>query len=188
LAGIASEAIWRSFKNLALVGGYITVAAVLLAVLEELGVTEAAAHLAGRGLALLSLDPSLGTSLVKGMVEMTLGVQEACRAPAPLADRLIAVSLILGWSGLSVHGQVASMLAGTDLRILPYIMARVTHGALAALYLWLFLSVGLPAAAPQTSFHRLTWAKSFEVSLTMLAISLFALLVLTILGWVVRRS
>jgi nucleoside recognition membrane protein YjiH len=42
------------------------------------------------------------------------------------------VSLVVGWNGLSIHAQVASMISRTDLRYFPYFMAKILHGLLAA--------------------------------------------------------
>lgn len=52
-------------------------------------------------------------------------------ATAPLNQKMMAVSAIIGWSGLSVHAQVAAMIHGTDIRIKPYITARIFHAIFA---------------------------------------------------------
>ena len=68
----------------------------------------------------------------------------ASRAAAPLVERAVMASAIIAWSGLSVHGQVASVLNNTDIRMGPYFFARLCHAAIAGAYTFLlfrFLSV-----------------------------------------------
>lgn len=172
LAGLMAEAILHSFKALALVGGYIVTAAVSLALLRDLGILSAAARLAASLLAAFSLSPSLGEALVAGLVEMTLGTQQACHSAAPLTDRLIITSFILGWSGISVHGQVASVLAATDVRLSPFLVSRLAQGFLAALYLPLFLPQSVATLGPASLTPALPWAATFGLSLRLLAVSL----------------
>ena len=43
---------------------------------------------------------------------------------------------LLGWGGLSVHGQSAAVLSGTDLPLGPYLAAKAIHAALSALLAW----------------------------------------------------
>jgi nucleoside recognition membrane protein YjiH len=41
--------------------------------------------------------------------------------------------MVIGWNGLSIHAQVASMISRTDIRYLPYFFARILHGFLAGI-------------------------------------------------------
>lgn len=56
-----------------------------------------------------------------------------------MGEKLIAVSMIIAWSGLSVHCQVASIISKTDLRLAPYLVARVVHALIAGVYTALLL-------------------------------------------------
>src|SRR5690606_14078332 len=91
------------------------------------------------GLKLLGLDPELAAALIKGFFEIDLGTMAAAQTGAVFGDRLIVSSAIIAWSGLSVLGQVISVIHGTDLRIWPFITARVLHGIIAGLYTYLLL-------------------------------------------------
>ena len=42
-------------------------------------------------------------------------------------EQAIVISLILGFSGFSIHAQVASILAQTDIEYKPFLIARVIH-------------------------------------------------------------
>lgn len=61
----------------------------------------------------------------------------------------MAAGGIIAWSGLSVHAQVAALTRHTDLRLRPYILARLAHALLAAGFtLMLVEVVGFAGAAP----------------------------------------
>jgi len=51
----------------------------------------------------------------------------------PLSERITVATAIIGWSGLSVHFQVAAMVNETDIRMFPYILARILHAAISGL-------------------------------------------------------
>ena len=102
-------------------------------------------------------------SLIKGTFEITIGAEEASLAEAPLLQRTIAASAVIGWSGFSVHAQVAAMVHGTDIRIGPYLMARLSHGALAAFLTWVLWEPLAGAAAAVETMATTTFPALFEV-------------------------
>lgn len=145
------DAVKESFGAMLFVGGCIMMFSVLIRILTDAGVVAGLAALGGSILPLVGLDPDLATSLVKGALEITVGSREASLADATLLQRTVAASAIIGWSGLSVHAQVAAMLHGTDLRLRPYLMARLGHALLAAFATWLLWEpLSGPAAAVET--------------------------------------
>ena len=132
-----SDAVRESLSSMLFVGGCIMMFSVLIRIVADAGVVALAAAGVERLLPLIGLDPDLALSLIKGTFEITIGAQEASVAQATLAQRVIAASAIIGWSGFSVHAQVAAMVHGTDIRIRPYLMARLGHAILAAAITWL---------------------------------------------------
>ncbi|MFW6238975.1 MAG: sporulation integral membrane protein YlbJ, partial [Halanaerobiales bacterium] len=71
--------------------------------------------------------------LISGFFEITNGANLASQARAPLLEQLIVVNVIIAWSGISVHAQVATMINGTDIRLKPYILARILQGLMAGI-------------------------------------------------------
>ena len=98
----------------------------------------------GRVFAFIGIDYDLTIPVVQGFFETALGSQSAARAAAPLIQRAMVASLVIGWSGLSVHSQVSVMVLGTKIRMVPYVLARLVHGAASAAFTWLLLG---PASA-----------------------------------------
>lgn len=176
------DAVVRSMNSLLLVGGTIVMFSVLIRMLAVTGaVTRITAALAP-AMTAYGLDATLLEALIKGTVEITNGAQAASVANAPLLYKAVATAAIVGWSGLSVHAQVAAMVHGTDIRVLPYVAARLLHGVLAAAFAWLllrpasgvvdlsFVPVVAPAWAAQTPgfvtslFHATAWATHFGLA------------------------
>lgn len=70
-------------------------------------------------------------ALLCGFLELSSGISEASALPdGQLA--LILTAGIAGWSGLSVHCQIASLCAGRGLSLRPYVGAKLAQGLLCA--------------------------------------------------------
>lgn len=136
---VFGDAVVRSMNSLLLIGGTIIMFSVLIRMLAVSGAIDALTQALAPLLAAGGLDVSLLHALVKGTVEITNGAQAASTANAPLLHRTVVAAGIIGWSGLSVHAQVAAMVHGTGIRVVPYVVARALHGILAALFAWMLL-------------------------------------------------
>lgn len=86
-------------------------------------------------LVLLSLTERLTGPLspgAAGFLELTNGVLRL----SPTRTGFITAAALLGWGGLSVHGQSAAVLSGTDLPMGPYLAAKAAHAAVSVLLAW----------------------------------------------------
>jgi sporulation integral membrane protein YlbJ len=136
---ILSDAVNESVKTLLMICGFIMLFSVVIRVLQSLGAATALAVPIRAVLAVFDLHPSLADGLLRGIFEIDLGAMAASTAPAPLAQRAIVASAIIAWSGLSVHAQVASVMAGSDVRMTPFVAARLLHAFYSALFTALLL-------------------------------------------------
>lgn len=127
-----SDAVKESMQSMLFIGGCIMMFSVFIRILDVAGFVRLLEAPLSLFSALFGIDPDLVPSLVKGAFEITLGTQDAAGTDAPLLQRVAIASLIIGWSGFSVHAQVSAMTFGTDIRIGPYLFARLLHGILAA--------------------------------------------------------
>lgn len=129
---LLGDAVRNSVNTLLLIGGFIIIFSVVMRMLTLVG----AVALLSRGLGALlvpwGLDAQAIPALVTGLFEITLGCQLAGQTSAPLVHRVAVAGAIIGWSGLSVHAQVAAIVQGTGFRLAPYLLARTLHGVLAA--------------------------------------------------------
>src|SRR5690606_27986244 len=134
LGTLFGDAVKETMSALLFVGGTIIMFSVLIRMLAVAGVTGRLTAALAPLAAARGVDVSLIEAVVKGLVEITNGAQAAAAANAPLTQRAVAAAGIIAWSGPAVHAQVAAMVRGTNIRVVPYIAARALHGALAAAF------------------------------------------------------
>lgn len=138
---LLGDAVTESIRTLLMVCGFIMLFSVLVRVLNVIGFVRLLDPVVGGLLKLAGLKQTLAPAIFQGLIEIDLGTVAASNAAAPLWQRLTAASAVIAWSGLSVHGQVASVINGTDIRMGPYVAARLLHAVLAAFFTVLFLVV-----------------------------------------------
>lgn len=190
LGNILGDVVKNAVTNLLQIGGFIILFAVLIKLLTTSGIIGLLAKLFGVVLLPLGFSPEILPALASGFFEMTIGSKLASEAATSLSQQVIAVSMILAWSGLSVHAQVASMISKTDIRILPFIITRIAHAALAAGYTWLLIphingfetTLALPTLAALQIIEKKSflWA-SWEISLLLMGIIFFLLCFLVLI-------
>lgn len=144
LGQIFNDAIADAVKTLFMIMSFIVLFAVLLRVLTVMGILTIIAIPLGLALHLIGISPQLATATLHGFFEIDLGTAAAAKTHAPLAQQLAISSAIIAWSGLSVHGQVASVLSGTDIRMKPYFIARLLHAVFAGVFTVLLLGPAAP--------------------------------------------
>lgn len=151
LGKIVSEAVSSAVNNLLSIGGFIIFFAVVIKLLTDTGGISFLARATGVFLLPLGLEPAVLPALASGLFEVTIGTKMASETIAPLSQQLMAVAMILAWSGFSIHAQAASMIAKTDLRLALYVFGRLAHAILAAFYTYLLFG---PLNALIKSFVR----------------------------------
>lgn len=147
------QAVESSLKLIIVVGGLVVFFSVFLELLTQAGVMRSLYFILDRLLAVLGFPPSLSESLVGGLFEVTLGARSAGEAASsvPLPFKAAAAAFILSWGGLSVHAQIASILHATNLRYLPFMIARLIHAVLAAALVLLLWEPLMGSASPALS-------------------------------------
>ncbi len=136
---ILQDAIRDSIATLFMIMSFIVLFSVLIRVLDATGVMVTVLWPVERLLGLAGFAPSFAHSVVQGILEIDIGSAAVAKVPASLVQRAAVASAIIAWSGLSVQGQVASVLADTDIRMRPYILARLLHAGIAGVLTVLLL-------------------------------------------------
>ncbi|MCL6558976.1 MAG: sporulation integral membrane protein YlbJ [Firmicutes bacterium] len=134
---IMGDAVKNAVTNLLNIGGFIILFAVIIRLRTAAGFIDLLAGYLGFFLLPLGFSPEILTALASGFFEMTIGSKIASEAEAPLIQQVVAVGMILAWSGISVHAQAAGMIAETDIRMYPFIITRVVHACLAGFYTYI---------------------------------------------------
>lgn len=88
---------------------------------------------------LVSLSPA-ADAILSGLMEFVTGTVKLSLLTEALSKKLIMTSFIVGFAGLSVHAQVMAVTAKYSLSLKPYIIGKLMHGLLCALYTFIYLS------------------------------------------------
>lgn len=88
---------------------------------------------------LVSLPPT-ADAVLSGLTEFVTGTVKLSSLTEALSKKLILTSFIVGFAGLSVHAQVMAVIAKYNLSLKPYIIGKLLHGFLCALYTFIYLS------------------------------------------------
>lgn len=137
---LIGDAIVSSIQTLLMVGGFIILFSVVNKMLTVIHFTDAISSIIQYVLVAFQLPGSFAAPLLSGLFEMTLGSQMASQTGhTTLLQQAMVTSFILAFSGLSIHAQVASIIADTDIRFRPYFIGRIIQSIIAPIctyFLW----------------------------------------------------
>ncbi|MEN6565261.1 MAG: sporulation integral membrane protein YlbJ [Veillonellales bacterium] len=136
---LLGESVKNSVNTILLIGGFIIIFSVFLRILSVAGITDSLNTVFATFLNFIGFNSNLAAAMVSGFFELDLGALAASQADAPLIEKAAIASAIIAWSGLCVHGQVASIVIESGIRMSPYMIARLLHGTLAAVLTMLLL-------------------------------------------------
>jgi sporulation integral membrane protein YlbJ len=201
---IMGDAVNDSVKTLAMICGFIMLFSTMVKIIDMVGLYPVIAAPFEALFRIAGIDASLVRAAVAGLLEIDLGTLAASKATgAGLVQQAAVAGAIIAWSGLSVHGQVASVLTGTDIRMGPYGVARLLHAVLAFLFTLMLMSAvgaagfqstwvlpvlgGLPASLARPDFwayfaRGVSWSLAIPAGLAL--VGTFAAAVTGGLRWV----
>jgi sporulation integral membrane protein YlbJ len=186
---LLGDAVKSSMNTIILIGGFIIVFSVFIRIMTILGITALLTNLFSSLLSLINYNTSLAPALVSGLFEIDLGTLAASQAAAPVIEKVAITSAIIAWSGLSVHGQVASIVIESGIRMTPYIVGRLLHAVLAAVLTILLLNSGqsitkllvIPASMSMSQTYGLSfWLTRLEQTSYQIGLILSILIVMSI--------
>lgn len=137
LGQLLGDAVKNSVNSLLMIGGFIILFSVIMRMATVSGLVALVANGINGLLMICGLSPELGNAAVSGIFEITIGCNVASQALAPLMEQVIMISAIIAWSGFSVHAQVAAIINDTDIRLGPYLLARMLQAVVAGIITWL---------------------------------------------------
>lgn len=192
LGKLLGDAVSSSVNKLINIGGFIILFSVIIRLFNEAGILDFLASCLALILFPYNFSPDILTALASGFFEMTNGTKIASEAAANELQRLMAVGMILGWSGLSIHAQVASMISKTDISMKLFVITRVAHALLASIFTLLLYNpekmtnlTTIPVIAPKlTSIQYSTFSiiiDSMGLMFSMLTILIFISLIYQII-------
>jgi len=160
------NAVKNSIATILAVGGFIIFFSVLTSMLLDIGIVDkltSAISVIGEK---AGIEYGLIKSIIIGIFEITTGANLASEVySAELAHRIIAVSFILGWAGLSVHSQVLGIIGHTDISIKPYLIGKFSQGILSSLYISIALRL-FPNYFLTSSAESFTYSGEFTETIS----------------------
>lgn len=125
-------------------------------------------------------SPPALDSVISGICEFSTGVIKIYGLDYNTAQKLILTSLIVGFSGISVHIQVAAVTAEAELSLKPYIIGKCLHSITAAVLTAAVLFI-IPPQSVFISDIKAKLSASFAVSAILLAAAIILVIVFAVI-------
>lgn len=194
---LMGDAVKDGMNTMLMVGGFIILYSVIIRVLEITNILSILSSLI-TSLIPLSLNKEIIRATLSGVIEITNGCNLVSSvSSAQLVTKISAISLLIGWSGFSIHSQSMTMLGKTDINTKLYILAKAIHGILASLYSYIlyflvfknYISVSSPISGSGKEYiFTPTWIGVFRFSLEMWLIITITLLLIGLSYAFISRS
>ncbi|AIS52570.1 sporulation integral membrane protein YlbJ [Thermoanaerobacter kivui] len=139
-SAILSDAVSKSMNTIIMIGGYIVFFSVIIEFLKLYKILDLLSYFISPLFSLIGFDKNVIPSFLSGLLEITVGSNLISQSPAPIEQKVILVSAIIAWGGVSIHGQVLSVIAKTKIKYFPYLIAKTLQFFLAAAYSYVILS------------------------------------------------
>jgi len=179
---LLGNAVKDSVNSLLMICGFIVLFSVILKILETIGIMYILSLPINSIIQIFNLHPSLAPSIAKGIFEITLASKSISETVAPLYQKIIVTGMIIAWGGLSIHAQVLSIISKTDIKVTPYIIAKIFQGLISSIYSFVLIRI-MYSKAITCSYLFTTIAKNsgWLVRLEYSAKTFFFIIILLIL-------
>ena len=147
------DAVRESINTLLMVGGFIIMFSVVIRLFHTTGALQFLASPVEKMLAGTPLPRTLVQPVLSGMLEITIGSRLISMVEyLPFIYMVSAASLIIGWSGFSIHAQALSFISRTDLSPSLYMLSKLAHGLLCCITSFLACRIFLSGRYLETVF------------------------------------
>jgi len=195
LGKVLGDAIINSINTMLAIGGFIILFSVIINLLLKTGVILFLSTHLESAVSLFGINRDLIASMLSGFFEITTGINMISNIDGvSLVIKLAAVSLILGWAGLSVHFQVYSIISKTDISIKPYLIGKLLQGIFAAIYLSVIMNASfMEGTKSRNVFNHFTynpdwtWFNYLANSMKNILISIIILILMISVTQIIKR-
>ena len=139
-----------SFLSTLNICAFVVFFTVVIQLLIRSGFLPGLAQVLGTVLAPFGLTPEWAQRLLTGALEISSGVW-TLSGDGTLSGKLILAAFMLGWAGISVHCQVLSFIGGSGLSVGTYLVGKLLHGGLSALFIAVLVRL-FPLEAPVSDY------------------------------------
>jgi sporulation integral membrane protein YlbJ len=137
IGNLLGKAISSSVNNLLAIGGFVVLFSVMTRMFTVWGMMDNIAHLLTWFLGSLNFSYPVCFGMGIGFFEITLGSRTIAATSDPVLIKLLAISIVIGFSGFSIIAQVMSIVAGLPVRLWFYLLSRLIQLTLSALITWI---------------------------------------------------
>lgn len=142
LGEILSKSITNSINTVILIGGFITLFSVIISILKNSPLNKLVIFVFSPLFSFFNADKKFIIPLISGMIELTSGLNLVSLVPLKfLGINVIFCSFLLGFGGVSVMLQVASIIYKSHISIKSYICGKFLHGIIAAFYTYIIILI-----------------------------------------------
>lgn len=181
---LLTDSFLSAMKTLGIICCYLIVFMILIDGLEKAG--------------LFTILPSLvHVGFLKGIFEMTVGSDAIVRAGGiSMRAMCVLLAFLVSFGGLSTFGQSVSVLNGSGIRVIRFLIAKITHGIWAAVIAYFVFPYAFHKATTTVgAFGEMEWFDQAGIlgqllfSTKMIIMVLFLLLItIAIDHWFNRRN
>lgn len=186
---LLSDSVKESLSTLVVVGGMIVTFSVITKELYLIGffdyVISTVNFIFQNN---FSIPREMIEAILTGSIEITMGCKitsEALSIPPIL--QITLATMIISWSGLSIHAQSASILNDTDINLNSYILSKFFHSIISGVYVYIMLTISnfnLKSTQREVFFegirnvYNFTWIDKFIFSSYMFFIIFITLIII----------
>ncbi len=189
------DIVYTSMVQIFFIGGYIIFFSVTIELTTSTQFIDMVEDLIHLILPNQFLSENTVKPLLIGLLETTIGTEQTVSNKENLLDALTLVAFLLGWGGLSVHAQISTVIAESDLSLRYFFIARLIHGLLAGVLirflilsnLFVVPSFAMPATQEGilTEFNPFLQYVPFLLIITLLLI--ISMMVFSLIIWMIKK-
>lgn len=140
---ILASSITGSLITCGIIGGYIMLFSVIISMLEKIKLFETFSVLLNN-VFLLSIGTSnIISTILKSSIEISNGCKIISAVPMDFKYKLIVSSFLIAFSGVSIIGQVTSLIKSWGISVKEYVLSKLSHGIISAAICFLILSFNI---------------------------------------------
>jgi sporulation integral membrane protein YlbJ len=179
ISEILTTAIINSFYTGVIIGGYIILFSVVISLLNKIEFFKIISFLLSNALFIPIHIANLIGHFLEASLEISNGTKIISDLSIQIDQKLILLSFIVAFSGLSIIGQVASLISKSKISLNIYILSKLTHGIISSILCYLFIYYNFFSI--QTSKTEYSSNPNIFSQPVLLEILLFTILLLNLL-------
>ncbi|WP_053956959.1 sporulation integral membrane protein YlbJ [Inediibacterium massiliense] len=136
---LLGKAVKNSVETLLSIGGFIILFSVIIKLLNTLGILSYISYCIQ---SLLPIPKNICNAFIGGIFEMTVGCKALSEIPhLSFLQQALFSTILISFSGFSIHAQASSLISKTDLSISIYIFSKIIHAIFSGIFVVLTMPV-----------------------------------------------